>query len=64
MTYTVQKMHCTICGRQYPWTCNYGFSKSRTCSRECSEEFNWRETLSIMGKEYYSHPTESDQPAK
>ncbi len=51
--YSVQKMYCTVCGGQYAWTVNHGYPKSRTCCKECNEEFNWRETLSIMGKEYY-----------
>jgi hypothetical protein len=51
--YSVQKMYCTVCGGTYAWTCNHGWPKSRACSRECHEEWAWRETLSIMGKEYY-----------
>ncbi len=51
--YSAQKMFCTICGSEYGWTCNHGFSESRACSRECHEEWKWRETLSIMGNSYY-----------
>ncbi len=30
---------------------------ARFCGRACYREFNWRTTLSIMGKEYYPDPT-------
>jgi hypothetical protein len=28
----------------------------RVCSSRCVREIRWKETLSIMGKEYYPHP--------
>lgn len=28
----------------------------RVCSTECINEIRWRETLSIMGEEYYPNP--------
>lgn len=28
----------------------------RICSVPCMREVHWKETLSIMGKEYYDHP--------
>ena len=28
----------------------------KCCSMECVREMQWRETLSIMGKEYYTKP--------
>lgn len=28
----------------------------KCCSMECFEEMKWRETLSIMGEEYYTKP--------
>lgn len=34
---------------------------SKTCSHECSDEFQWRETLSVMGEKYY--PRKKDEKA-
>ena len=62
--YSKHKMFCTICGGEYYWNCNFGFSKSRTCSKECNNEWNWIETLSILGKEYYPMPTEDKEMHK
>jgi hypothetical protein len=59
--YSIIEMHCSVCGRKYPWTVNFGYSKSRTCGRECNEEFNWREYLSTMGLEYYEKPKTGDE---
>ena len=28
----------------------------RVCSTRCVREIRWKETLSIMGKEYHPHP--------
>ena len=38
---------------EYAWTVNHGFSKSRTCGKECHDEWTWKEILSMLGKEYY-----------
>jgi hypothetical protein len=56
--YSVQEMYCTVCGRKYPWTCNYSWPTSRACSRECHEEWCWKEILSNFGKQYYPKPSE------
>lgn len=55
--FSTQKMYCTICGSQYAWACNHGFTNSRTCSVDCHREFEWRETLSMMGRSYYLQPS-------
>ena len=31
------------------------------CSGVCLREMNWRETLSILGKQYYPDPRRSDE---
>src|ERR1035437_7576716 len=51
--YSKHKMFCTVCGKQYDWDCNYGFSKNRTCGMDCHREFEWRHILSVLGKDYY-----------
>jgi hypothetical protein len=28
----------------------------KVCDRKCAREMDWRETLSILGKEYYPDP--------
>jgi hypothetical protein len=59
MKYTDQKWFCQACGREMnaPLT---GRWHNRTCSGRCFYEFEWRRTLSIMGKEYYPDPREYD----
>jgi hypothetical protein len=61
MIYAIHEMHCTVCGRKYPWRTNYGFSKTRTCSVMCHREFDWRDVLSIMGKEYYPRTPDAEE---
>lgn len=43
------------------WTPNTPWIKNAVCSKECNDEFHWRETLSIMGKEYYPDPKENEK---
>ena len=50
--WSAMPMFCTVCGRKYDWHCGYSWRNSRACSRECHEEWNWRDVLSIMGKPY------------
>jgi hypothetical protein len=51
--YSKQVVYCNCCGRkleiELPKMMGNLF---RCCSIECIQEMNWRETLSIMGKEY------------
>ena len=45
-----------MCGRPQETTLTMGANcvgSGRFCSMECLREGKWRETLSIMGKEYY-----------
>jgi hypothetical protein len=48
--YSKQKGYCRICGEAMMWTPNTPYIKNAVCSKKCHREFNWRETLSIMGK--------------
>jgi len=58
--WAVHPMFCTICGKQYDWHCGYGWSESRTCGKDCHGEWQWRYTLSVMGKEYYPRKQEAE----
>jgi len=39
------------------WTVFSPYIINKVCSKECNNEFRWRETLSIMDKEYYPNPS-------
>lgn len=47
-------LHCPICQKKYDWRRGYG-REITCCTRECYEEANWRRTLSILGKPYVWH---------
>lgn len=50
-----QKAFCMICGT--PFLSDYSRMKNGSiCSRECLQEWDWRHTLCIMGKDYYLDP--------
>lgn len=55
MLYSKQKFFCMACGVELQIEIGklYG---GKTCGRACFREFQWRETLSIMGKEYKPDP--------
>lgn len=44
-----QPGYCCVCGQQG----NYRMEGPIVCSETCRDEYGWRETLYIMGKEYY-----------
>ena len=55
-----QKAFCMICGE--PFMSNYGKGlKSSTCSEECLQEWEWRHTLYVMGKNYYPDPKKGEK---
>lgn len=59
--FSEQKLSCCICRTRYSTTANSGSKwKEGVCSMRCYYEKQWRETLSIMGKEYYPDPREYD----
>jgi hypothetical protein len=49
-----QPAYCSMCGLKD----DYEFDRTRPiiCSEDCWEEFNWRYTLHVMGKDYYPKP--------
>lgn len=55
-----QKFFCNCCGKEMFVTCTQVMGSKflgwRVCSSACVREIRWRETLSIMGKEYYPDP--------
>jgi len=59
--YSKQKFFCNACGKEVFCECAAMLGggpglKWRVCSSACLQEIRWRETLSIMGKEYYPDP--------
>ncbi len=54
-------IHCPICKSQFDYMRGYG-RDCRCCGKECHDEFNWRETLAILGKEYYFDPRRGPFP--
>ena len=55
--FSKQKFFCNACGKEMfctsPSVMGGSFLGWRVCSSECIREIRWRETLSIMGLEYY-----------
>lgn len=65
MIFSKQKWFCNCCGKEmFSSPCNAmfgGFNNCyRVCGKECSDEMQWRHTLSIMGKEYYPKTEKKD----
>jgi len=50
--FSLQKLFCNTCGKEMLIKIADSYN-GRFCSQECCNEFKWRETLSILGKEYY-----------
>jgi hypothetical protein len=55
-----QKFYCNCCGKEMFCGANSVMGSTflgwKVCSTECVREIRWKETLSLMGKEYYPHP--------
>lgn len=53
-----QKGYCRVCGAEMLWNVGSSipYSGLGVCGKECCQEYHWRETLSILGKEYYPDP--------
>ena len=59
MKWTPQKWYCNNCGKEMFSSPAHGHGREfRTCSRDCYEEIQWKQILSMMGKEYYKKPLE------
>lgn len=65
--YSKQKWYCNNCGiEQYsvPHKATLADKHYSTCSFDCSKEMTWKNTLSIMGQEYYPQPKEKQVMTK
>jgi hypothetical protein len=61
--FSKQKWFCNICGKeQFSEMPSNKYTGAMLCSMPCIHEFRWRQTLSIMGKEYYSDPKPYQEP--
>lgn len=54
-------VRCCICQEGMDYQQRYG-RESCCCSQACWNEFEWRQTLSILGKEYYPDPKKETKP--
>jgi hypothetical protein len=52
---------CNACGRAIFCTLPIIGETYKVCSTECLREIKWRESLSIMGENYYPDPSISNQ---
>lgn len=59
--FSKQKVYCRACGVEM-FADLAGPCNSITCSSDCRDELQWRETLSMMGKEYYPRPGKEPEP--
>ena len=50
--FSKQIFYCRACGKEMLVSVQAPY-KYQVCDEVCWEEFDWRETLSILGKEYY-----------
>ncbi len=55
-------VRCCVCRAEMDWLQRYG-RESCCCSQGCYEEFEWRRTLAILGKEYYHKPLKQQDKA-
>jgi len=53
MIFSKQIMYCNTCGKEL--STDFSKYEGRFCNSTCSEEFNWRKTLSMLGKPYRDH---------
>lgn len=58
--YSNQTWFCNACGREHfsPLPRAYGGRAFKVCDKLCHDEIEWRDVLSIQGKEYYPKPVE------
>lgn len=53
--FTHCQIRCAICGTEIDYHHAYG-REVACCGKTCHDEFQWRRTLSIMGKPYRPDP--------
>lgn len=60
--YSKQVIYCNACGKRMEDKIPKVIGRTfRCCSPECLREMEWRETLSILGKEYYPKPSSNQE---
>lgn len=57
-----QKGYCRVCGTEMLWNVDHSipYAHLGVCGKECCQEYHWRETLSICGKDYYPDPRKEE----
>jgi hypothetical protein len=61
MNFSKQIVYCNVCGTKMSTEiAQLGKFDGRFCSMDCLREFEWRRTLSLMGKEYYPKPNKEN----
>lgn len=64
MIFSPQKWFCTCCGKEmFSSPCIAMGKKYKVCGDDCHNEMAWRDTLSILGKEYYPQKGTKDDKA-
>jgi hypothetical protein len=53
-------LYCNNCGKAFVTRAG-GEWHTRVCSRSCHRDLKWRETLSILGKDFYPRKLEEDE---
>ena len=57
--FSYMKTYCSICRGDMDGMKRYG-KEAHCCSKECFDEWKWRETLAIMGRQYKPKPKEEE----
>lgn len=55
MAFSKQLVYCPICRQEMDGMKGYGRT-ANCCGKKCYEEWEWRRTLAILGKEYEPDP--------
>ena len=60
--FSKQPIRCNACGAAYETDFQIGYPNGKhVCSQECFDEMRWRETLSMLGKEYRPKAAEASR---
>lgn len=56
---SLMDVYCNSCGINF--STDFQRFGGKVCSIECFNEFQWRKTLSMMGKSYYNDPRKEEK---
>ncbi|OGM09292.1 hypothetical protein A2Z67_05115 [Candidatus Woesebacteria bacterium RBG_13_36_22] len=57
-----QELYCNVCGHKMLVEIPNQMGRNcKVCSSKCLDEFQWRETLSIMGKPYHPRGLQAEE---